>query len=159
MRCFCKSRRHSPGLAGLLTGLWAPGRQRPTRLTEAQLHTQALMSVTQHQGEGREGNVRVPGRAPCPPSICAHGRAYGSICCLLLTDHLLRVAEVSPLPWQHKHSPVRFHFYLCSGMGLGRGRSSFLPALLPLPQRSLRLWPGPLPPLRSTYGWKESWPV
>lgn len=74
---------------------------------------------------------------PQPPSVPWPG--LRSICCLLLTDHLLELPKCPcyhddrglDWRWQQKHSRLRFHFYLCSGMGLGGVRPP--PSVLPPP--------------------------
>lgn len=82
----------------------------------------------------------VSGPASCPPSICADVSAYWNICCLLLTDHLL--AELMKCSrcwdnpaldcqWHRKHFPLRFHFYLCSGMAAPLRYGLPHPCLLP----------------------------
>lgn len=76
-------------------------------------------------------------------------QGLGSICCLLLTDHLLELMKcpccrgdrVLDWRWHHKHTPLRFPFYLCSGMGLGEGRTGSGP-----PGSAPQLWPGPSAP-------------
>lgn len=66
-----------------------------------------------------------------PPSVPVSGLTgtYAACCSLAICS---QGCEVRLFPWrwaldwrlQHKHLLLRFHFYLCSGMGLGEGRAA-----------------------------------
>lgn len=96
------------------------------------------MSYNNAAPNEKEMSGYVSGPASCPPSICADVSAYWNICCLLLTDHLL--AELMKCSrcwdnpaldcqWHRKHFPLRFHFYLCSGMAAPGGHGLPRPCL------------------------------
>lgn len=98
------------------------------------------MSYNNAAPNEKEMSGYVSGPASCPPSICADVSAYWNICCLLLTDHLL--AELMKCSrcwdnpaldcqWHRKHFPLRFHFYLCSGMAAPLRYGLPHPCLLP----------------------------
>lgn len=90
--------------------------------------------LTMHPNEkgDKEMSGYVPGPPPAhPPSVPVSGLTgtYAACCSLAICS---QSCEVCPLPWwwdpwlaqHHKHLLLRFHFYLCSGMGLGEAEGT-----------------------------------
>ena len=157
VRCSCKGRRNQPRMGRTINKALGPGCPAAGSANRGPTAHTALIPMTGAEEE-TSGHRGAP---PQPPSVPRLG--LRSICRLLLTDHLLELPKCPcyhddrglDWRWQHKHSRLRFHFYLCSGMGLGGVRLP--PSLRPPPSVLPRLWPG-LPPtphlVRSSYSWE-----